>query len=95
MKCKFYNGQKVTMINNSEWEFYKTKLPSVGRNPVFGEVYTVSGVEELWRGKIFIYLFEFPDQPYEHEAFKPVQSTETGMSILRRLLKTRELEHVR
>jgi hypothetical protein len=98
MKCNFTVGQQVTMIRDHPWVQTNkagiTHINSVG--PKFGEVCTISGMLAAKNAEIYICLVEFPTEQggYWHAAFKPVQSTETGMSILRGLLKTRSRELV-
>ena len=63
MERQFVVGQKVTLISG---------LSKDGNHPVFGEVYTVSGIH-LGPDAAFITLAEFPDNHgYQHDAFKAV-----------------------
>jgi hypothetical protein len=94
-RCNFTVGQHVTLIRDLPWRRVLTgTINLVG--PKFGEICTVSCVQ-INHDDIYICFIEFPTERggYLASAFKPVLSTETGMSILRSLLKTRELEHVR
>ncbi len=87
MECKFVVGQKVTPLKGARWHDlnHENDFPQ----PVFGEAYTVHGLH-LYSGMIFIRLAELLGGAYHHKGFKPVQSTDTGMTILRGLLQPRK-----
>jgi hypothetical protein len=87
--------KKVTPVETADW-YGRTIHNYFGPDdPKFSETYVISGLHlgpGEWKDEIYISLVGYSPKAYWYRAFKPVQSTETGMAILRGLLKTRQRE---
>jgi hypothetical protein len=93
MECKFIVGQKVTLKRALSGH----GIPSPNGDPELGKVYAIAELHfSKEHNTTYLRFAEFY-LAYWYDLFKPVHSTEAGMTILRGLLKTytKELETIK
>lgn len=83
MECKFHVGQPVVCIDGM-WEYVDFVPSAANPNPKLGEVYTVSAIVPF-RDGIYISVIGLEDY-YEQEAFRPLVTRKTDISIFTAML---------
>ncbi|MFP5078277.1 hypothetical protein ACLE20_13295 [Rhizobium sp. YIM 134829] len=85
MQCNFQVGQKVVCIS-ADW-FGLDDAPYSGPDPVEGRIYVVSHIQVDDAG-CWLQLEGFPQNAgWEHDAFRPLVTRETDISVFTKLLQ--------
>jgi hypothetical protein len=77
-------GDKVVCIG-SEWYSVSRNAPSVFA-PAQGDILTISGIVATEECVCFVFTAYPQDNAYEWNGFKPLKTTEAGLSVLRAIL---------